>query len=259
MTKSKLSSAFNTVRTVIHKNQPEILTFVGVGGFVTTTIMAVKATPKAMARMDEIKQKHKKDKDRKAFYKDVIFKVAPVYIPAAIVGSLSISCVVGANSVNHKRSAALATAYTLSESALKEYQGKVVETIGEKKEEAVRAAIAKDRVDSHPVVDREVIITGNGETRCFDPLSSRYFDSDIESIRKAINDLNHRLLREDYISLNDFYYELGLDSMDVGDDIGWRADKGLVDVSFYPIIDNKTKKPCIALDYKIAPYHDYDK
>ena len=206
MGKSNLKSVAKNVRPALDKHSPEILTCFGVSGFVTTVIMAIKATPKALDRMEEVKAKHKNKSDKKAFCKDVLTKVAPVYIPTFIVGGLSITCVIGASSVNHKRNAALATAYTISETALKEYKGKVIETIGEKKEESIRAAVAKDRVDKNPAVDREVIITGDGETRCFDPLSSRYFNSDIESIRKAVNELNRRLLREDYISLNDFYY-----------------------------------------------------
>lgn len=55
------------------------------------------------------------------------------YIPAAITGSLSVACLVGASRVNFKRNAALATAYTLSEKVLKDYKDSVVETIGEKK------------------------------------------------------------------------------------------------------------------------------
>ncbi len=258
MSKANLPKVVKTVQTVVRKHQPEILTGIGIAGMVSTTIMAVKATPKALDLMVDVKEKHAEDEDRKAFCKDVLLKVAPVYIPAAIIGGLSISCLICASSVNYKRNAALATAYTLSESALKEYQDKVVETIGEKKEEAVRAAIAKDRIDKNPAVDREVIVTGNGDTRCYDPLSSRYFDSDIESIRRAVNELNRRLLLEDYMSLNDFYCELGLDTTEIGDTIGWRSDKGLLELAFYPLLDKKGK-PCLALDYQVAPYHDYDR
>lgn len=258
MDKANLTKLVKNIRAVALKYQPEILTGIGITGMITTTIMAVKATPKALDLMAEVKEKHAKDTDKKAFCKDVLLKVAPVYIPAAIVGGLSTSCLIGASSVNYKRNAALATAYTLSESALKEYQDKVVETIGEKKEEAVRAAIAKDRIDKNPAVDREVIITGDGTTRCYDPLSSRYFESDIESIRKSVNELNRRLLLDDYVSLNDFYCELDIPTTEIGDTIGWRVDKGLVELSFYPIMDKK-ERPCLALDYHIAPYHDYDK
>ena len=258
MVKPDLSKIVKSVSTAARRHQPEILTGIGIGGMITTTIMAVKATPKALDQMEDVKKKNPKESDKKAFYKGVLCKVAPIYIPAAIVGGLSVSCLIGASSVNYKRNAALATAYTLSETALKEYQDKVVETIGEKKEEAVRAAIAKDHIDKNPPVDREIIITGNGDTRCYDPLSSRYFDSDIESIRKAVNELNRRLLLEYYISLNEFYYELGLDPTDIGNTIGWRVDRGLLEVSFHAIMDKK-EKPCLALEYHIAPYHDYDR
>ena len=247
-------SVFDTAR----KYQPEILTGFGIGGFATTVIMAVKATPKAMKRMDDVKKKHPKDSDKKAYYKNVVCKVAPVYIPAATVGLLSVSCVLGASSVNYKRNAALATAYTISETALKEYQDKVVETIGEKKEEAVRAAIAKDHVDKNAAVRHEVIFTGNGETTCMDGLHGRFFKSDAESIRRSVNELNRRMLIEGYVSLNDFYDELGLAHVDAGDYVGWRIDKGFVEVGFYSILDEKNN-PVLVLDYKVAPYHDYDR
>ena len=258
MTKPNLPKVVKTVQTGLRKYQPEILTGIGIGGMITTTIMAVKATPKALDCMAEVKEKHANESDRKAFCKDVLVKVAPIYIPAAIIGGLSISCLIGASSVNYKRNAALATAYTLSETALKEYQDKVVETIGEKKEEAVRASIAKDRVDNAPAVEREIVITGNGSTRCFDPISARYFESDIETIRRSINELNRRMLIDDYISLNDFYHEIGLEGTEIGEDIGWRVDKGFVEVSYHAILD-KHGVPCLAMDYHVAPYHDYDK
>lgn len=249
-----LKGVFDTAR----KYQPEILTGLGIGGFATTVIMAVKATPKAIKRMEDVKKKHPKETDKKAYYKDVAFKVAPVYIPTAVVGSLATCCIVGASSVNYKRNAALATAYTISERALKEYQNKVVETIGEKKEEAVRAAIAKDHVDKNALVKHEVIFTGNGETTCMDGLHGRFFKSDAESIRRSVNDLNRRMLIEGYVSLNDFYDELGLAHVDAGDYVGWRIDKGYVDVSFYSILDEKNN-PILVLDYKVAPYHDFDR
>lgn len=258
MTKPNLSKVAKNVQSVVRKYQPEILTGIGISGMITTTIMAVKATPKALDRMAEVKEQHTYETDRKAFCKDVLTKVAPIYIPAAIIGGLSVSCLIGASSVNYKRNAALATAYTLSETALKEYQDKVVETIGEKKEEAVRAAISKDKIDKTPAVEREIVITGNGTTRCFDPISARYFESDIETIRRTINELNRRMLIDDYISLNDFYIELGLEGTEIGEDIGWRVDKGFVEVSFHAILD-KHGVPCLAMDYHLAPYHDYDK
>lgn len=272
MKKVKMTGLVNCVKSAVTKRSPEILTGIGIAGMVTTTIFAVKATPKALMLIEEEKRRQNKEllEDAKKNGLDAyarIEKLKPVdvvkvtwkcYIPSALICVSSMACLIGASSVHLKRNAALATAYKLSETALTEYKDKVVETIGTKKEEAVRAAIAKDRIDKNPPVDREIIITGNGDTRCYDPLSSRYFDSDIETIRRSVNELNRRLLLEDYISLNEFYYELGLDPTEIGDTIGWRVDKGLVEIGFHAILDKKDK-PCLALEYHIAPYHDYDK
>ena len=49
-----------------------------------------------------------------------------VYIPAMVTGTASIVCLIGASSVNAKRNAALAAAYTLSDTAFREYKEKVI-------------------------------------------------------------------------------------------------------------------------------------
>jgi hypothetical protein len=48
------------------------------------------------------------------------------YLPAAIMGGLTIACVIDANSNNLRYNAALASVYSLTELALKENQTKVV-------------------------------------------------------------------------------------------------------------------------------------
>lgn len=125
-------------------------------------------------------------------------------------------CLIGASSTNLRRNAALATAYTLSESTLKEYQEKVVETIGEKKEQSIRDSVSKDKMVKNPV--REVILTeSGGNTICYDVLSGRYFKSDRDKITRVMNELNRQMRDEMYVTLNDFYYELGLDGTKMGD------------------------------------------
>lgn len=178
------------------------------------------------------------------------------YIPAAVTGTVSIACLIGANSVNARRNAALATAYTLSESALKEYQEKVIETIGEKKEQAVRDALAKDKLEQNPVTNREVIITERGDTLCFDVVSGRYFKSDIEKLKKAVNELNRQMRDEMYISLNEFYYEIGLSGIGIGDDLGWNIDNGYIEPSFSSqLSENGT--PCLVIGYHVEPRYDF--
>lgn len=258
MAKGGLSKVIRNVRTVTRRHQPEILTGIGIAGMVTTVIMAVRATPKALDLMAEVKESHANDTDKKALGKDIMTKVAPVYIPATIVGGLSIACLIGANSVNLRRNAALATAYTLSESALREYQDKVVETIGEKKERSVRDAIAKDKIDNNPVTKSEVIITEKGNTLCYDALSGRYFKSDINKLKQAANELNKRMRDEMYISLNEYYSEIGLDGIGVGYELGWDIDHDYIDLEFSSqLADDGT--PCLVVGYAVAPRYDYNK
>lgn len=214
MGKPNLASIAKSVRTAMKKHSPEILTGIGIAGMITTTIMAVRATPKALILIEDKKDELDTDKLTKM---ETIKAAWPCYIPSALVGTASVLCLVGASSTNMRRNAALATAYTLSETTLKEYQEKVVEAIGEKKEQGIREQVAKEKMVKNPI--REVILTERGgNTICYDVISGRYFKSDRDTISRVVNDLNRQMRDEMYISLNDFYYELGLDSTKLGDD-----------------------------------------
>jgi len=253
MGKLNLSNIAKGVRTAMIKHSPEILTGIGIAGMITTTVMAVRATPKAIKLIEEEKDRQNKESLKPI---DIIKTTWKCYIPAAITGGLSIACLIGASSVNARRNAALATAYTLSESALKEYQEKVIETIGKKKEQSVRDAIAKDRIDKNPVSSREVIITEKGNTLCYDSISGRYFKSDIDKLKKVENELNRRMRDEMYISLNEFYYEIGLNPISIGDDIGWNIDRGYIELNFSSQLTDDGN-PCLVIDYQVTPRYDY--
>ena len=62
---------------------------------------------------------------------------------------------------------------------MKEYQAKVVETLGEAKARKIKDEIAKDKVKNDPISNKEVIITGKGDMLCYDVLSGRYFKNNI--------------------------------------------------------------------------------
>lgn len=255
MGKLNISNIAKSVRTAMKKHSPEILTGVGIAGMISTSVLAVRVTPKALVLINK-----KKDEDG-------VDKLTPVetikvawlcYIPAAITGSLSAACLIGANSVNVRRNTALATAYSLSESALKEYQGKVIETIGAKKEQSVRDTIAKDRIDRDPVSSREVIITEKGDTLCYDSISGRYFKSDIDKLKKAENELNRKMRDEMYVSLNEFYCEIGLNPTSIGDDLGWNIDHGYIDLRFSSQLADDGN-PCLVIDYEVNPKYEYNR
>lgn len=254
MGKTNLATIAKDIRKFASKRSPEILTGIGIAGMITTTILAVRATPKALELIEEKKEEESID-ELSSF--EVVKVAWKPYIPAMVTCVASTACLIGASSVNTKRNAALATAYKLSETALSEYRDKVVETIGEKKERIVRDKVAEERVKKNPVSKNEVIITGNGKTLCFDPISGRYFMCSIETIKKAENTLNKQMLHDisGYVSLNEFYDELGLDHTSVGNDLGWNTNQ-LIDIDFSSQL-NDNGEPSVVLDYLVAPKCDY--
>ena len=230
MNKQTITNALKGVPKILKRRSPEILTGIGIAGMIFTTITAVKATPKALQLVDEREIKE----DKRLTNAEIVKTTWKCYIPAAVTGVCSIGCLIGASSVNARRNAALATAYTISETAFKEYKEKAVEVVGEKKEQAIRDAVAKEKLEQAHVKDREFIVTGKGETPCVDPLTNACFKSDIETIRKAENILNKRMRDELHITVNDFLQEIGLEPCDdsIGDSMGWDIDKGYIDIDF---------------------------
>ena len=258
MKKPNLSKFFKDVKISTSKHAPAILTGLGIAGMITTTILAVKATPKALELLEEAKDELEVDELTPV---ETVKAAWKPYIPAAVTGVVSVGCLIGASSVSARRFTALSTAYKLSTSALSEYKEKVVETIGEKKEQAIRDKVAQKKVDNNPVNDNEVIVLGDGDVKFLEPVSMRYFYSDIERVRKVINDLNYRLTvgMEEYISLTEFYDEVGLSRTQASDDLGWNVGRdGLFDVRFAATTDEKGK-PCLMLEYNPEPRYDYRK
>ena len=269
--KLNVSKLCKDAKVMVSKRSPEILTGLGIAGMISTTVLAVRATPKALRLIENEKlnrlRKHINDdvSENDSDYKNLVLKPIDVvkvawkpYIPAAITGVASISCIIGASSVHAKRNAAIAAAYNLSQTALTEYKEKVVETIGEKKEQAIKDKIAKKKVEKDPVTKSEVIVTGKGNTLCYDAWKGGYFYSDIDKIKSAVNELNRRMLNEMYVSLNDFYSELGLKHTGQGDDLGWNIDDGLIELDFSSQITDDGR-PCLVIGYLVAPRYDYSK
>lgn len=258
MNANGISMFVKRIPAVMSKHSPEILTGIGIGGMIATTVMAVKVTPKASRICENLRQEHATNGDDKPTKTEYIKATWKCYIPVVITGLTSIACLIGASSVNARRNAAIAAAYNLSKTALDEYREKVVETLGEKKDQDIKNQIAQDKLNKNPVGSNEVIITKKGDTLCYDAICGRYFKSDIDSIKKAINNINRGIVPYMYMSLNDFYYELGLEPIKIGDDIGWNMDDGQIDVDFGShLAEDGT--PCLVIDFTVAPRYNFSK
>lgn len=256
---------FKQIGGFITKNSPTLLTGVSVAGVFTTAILAVTATPKAIELMEDA-QYEKASKVTTLYEEDIYYakKVAPLttmeaiqatwkcYIPAVIMGGVTIGCIVGLNSIHLRRNAALAGLYSLSETALKEYQAKVKQTLGENKHREIKEGMVKDKIQNHPVNDKEVIITGLGDTLCYDAQSGRYFKSDIENIRKVINKLNRELIQDSPMTLNELYDLLDLQGTKLGEVTGWHVNDGMIEPRFSSTLTTDGR-PCLVLDFEEEP------
>ena len=260
--KLNLSKVAKNMQHTLGKYSPQILTGIGVAGMITTVVLAVKATPKALELIED--KKEELDTDKLTVIDTVKVAWKP-YIPAMATGVLSTVCIIGGNAVGTRRTAALAAAYKISETALHEYKDAIVETVGEEKAKEVKEKVAQNKLDKNPVVEKQIIVTNKGTFLCYDSLSGRYFQSDIETIRKAQNDINDYLFSEDYASLNMFYDFLGLEHTRLGAELGWKIDSGTLQIEFDSTLASDKSQgiapgtPCLVLDYNVAPKYEFDK
>ena len=263
MIKPNLKELLKLTQLKMEQNAPQIMTGIGIAGMVGTVVLAVKATPKALKLIEEVKEEKletlQEEEEVKLTTVETVKATWKPYIPATLTGLTSIAFLVGSCSVNTRRIAALTTVYKLSESALLEYKDAVVETIGEKKAEKVREQVAKNKIESNPVSKQVVFETHKGNTLCYDPLCDRYFRSDMNSIKKAENQLKSYLLSDDYISVNTFYDFLNLKHSELGDIMGWNVNRcGYVDVEVRAMIADNDE-PCLVLDFSEMPVYEYAK
>ena len=256
-----IKNLFDKVINFTKEHNPEILVGLGVAGMMTSTVLAVKATPKALDIMED------KKADMGVTYltrKEIAQATWKIYAPSIGVGLASAACIILGTSKSIKRNTALATVYALSESTLREYQTKAKEMFGEEKAAELDREVAKARVRKREVttiVETEgseyIHHTGNGDTLVYDSLSGRYFRSSMNSIESAVNSINKSLLNDYIMTLNEFYNELGVPTIGAGSLIGWKSDKELLEVSFESDVD-QNGNPYLVLSYKNRPVPVYD-
>lgn len=264
-------NAFKELRMDAEKHMPKILTGLAIGGFGYSTYLAGHGAIKAKKRIDdaeheralahwnpELKKFDIDDVDNavKLTTKEKIKLVYRDFVPCAIVFSASTCCVLKSLSINQRRTAVVASAYKLLEESAREYKEKVIETIGEKKEKQIVESIAEDKIRKNPPESTQVIFTNKGNTLCYETISGRYFKFDIDKIKKIENELNFKLRENNYVSLNELYLELGLDLTDMGYEIGWSVEDGMVDFDYSSKL-TKDDEPCMVLGYSRQPKAGY--
>lgn len=251
------SHIFNNAIKAVKQNSPDILTGVGVAGVLSTIVLTAKGSFDAatIIQVDELSTGT--NPDPKERLKERTKAVWRCYVPAAASATVTIGCIIGANRQSSTRTAIAATAYSVTERAFTEYREKVVEEIGEGKEQAIRDQIAQDQRNRDAGL-REVIVTGSGDVLCCERLTGRYFKSDMETLRKAQNDINALIINEIYVTLSEFYDRVGLPETSQANRLGWDSTK-LMELEFSTTL-NKAGEPCLAFEYNyVKPLQRYSR
>lgn len=243
---------------LMRKHSPEILATVGVVGVVSSAVMACKATTKLSDIMEESKEqvekikevsvdpsyaeKYSQDdakKDLTITYVQTGVKIAKLYGPSIMLGTLSISCLLASNNILRKRNAALSAAYMTVDKSFKEYRNRVSERFGEEVEKEIRYNIKAKEVEVTTVDENGNEVTTTETIKVADPNGysdyARFFDEScaawqrdpeynlmfLKSQQQYANDL---LKARGRLFLNEVYDMLGIERTKAGQVVGWVYD-----------------------------------
>jgi len=232
---------------------PLILTCLSAIGTAAAAVLAACETPIALQKVADAEKK----KDAALTKKEIVTAAAPSYIPAIAVGLSAIGCVFGANHLNWRQQASLASAYALLDILYKEYKDKVVRIIGDEADRTVEKAI---ELDHEP--GRAPVLWDEPQT-FYEEHYGKFFERTMEEVFTAEYCLNRNFAIRGYVTINDFYDLLKLPHIEDGDKIGWSLEAGVV-VYGYSWIDftNKTFTmddglECVTIGMPFEPTEDF--
>ena len=219
-----MNNLIKNAKIFFERNSATILTCIGAAGVVGTAVLTAKAAVKASKILEEAKE----EKSEELTAVEAIKTVGLNYIPAAVVGVSTIACIFGANVLNKRRQASLASAYALINSSYKEYKAKLKELYSEEVHNNIVDTIAAEKCGEVHISAGSLTgvcsqeIESDTEPRLFyDEYSGRYFETTIEKVLLAEYHLNRNYALRGFANLNEFYKFLGLETTDYGEAVAW--------------------------------------
>lgn len=244
----------------LRKHSPEILLVLGIGGTITSTVMACKATTKVSKVMEEkeeaIQNVHECLETKPELYnqddakKDLAIinvqtgvKLVKLYAPAVALGALSITSIVSGHHILKKRNVALAAAYAVVDKGFKDYRNRVVERFGEAIDKELRYNIKAQEVEVEVtdengnvtvekkimnVVDKDAVSNYSEYARFFDETCLGWQkdpEYNLMYLRQQQNYANDLLRSRGHVFLNEIYDMLGMLRSEAGQAVGWIYDE----------------------------------
>ena len=224
---SKLTRAVCKTAKRLKRASPTVLTFLSATGVMATAVLAIKSTPKAIMLLET------KERDERRELKTIekVCIVTPVYIPTVLTCAATLACIFGANALNRRQQAAIASAYALLDQAYKQYKDAAKDVFGEKADEKIKAEIAKKvYVSGETLCTNTNLYNPDGssaedEVLFYDSFGERYFTSTLSAVINAEYHVNRNLAIRGYVYLGEFYEFLGLTHIDGDYTVGWDFDR----------------------------------
>lgn len=256
-------------KNFITKHSPEILTGIGISGMITSTVLAVKATPKALQLLSEAERQKEADniyseKEEPKEYeklttKEIVKTTWKVYIPSLLYGASGMTCILLANAIHNKRNGALSAAYILSEETFNRYKYNVSKAIGDKKEKEIRKET--DKQIEEQKTNKVIVKSLNTKFKIIDGFSGVEIpgNKSINNIYEIVNKLNRNMNYDNYVEATTWYEELGFKNIPkCAENVGWNLDNGLIEINKESGLDDNDE-PVLIINFDKAPTNEYNK
>lgn len=276
----------------LKKHSPEILVVAGIAGTVVSAVLACKATTKVAEILDETKgtldtihegmetgaingQEYTTEdgkKDTVVVYAQTGMKLAKLYAPAIILGTLSITSILASNNILRKRNVALGAAYAAIDKSFKEYRGQVIERFGEQVDTELKYGIKAKKFEEIEVdpengkekkVKKTVMVADpnlQSDYAVYFDSKSRNYETNPDYNRMFLKAqqafANDKLQTRGHLFLNEVLDDLDLPRTPAGQIVGWTKDgpDGYVNFRIVEVereIEDGRHEPALLLDFNV--------
>lgn len=276
----------------LKKHSPEILVMAGIAGTVVSAVLACKATTKVAEILDETKgtldtihegmetgaingQEYTTEdgkKDTVVVYAQTGMKLAKLYAPAIILGTLSITSILASNNILRKRNVALGAAYAAIDKSFKEYRGRVIERFGEQVDTELKYGIKAKKFEEIEVdpetgkekkVKKTVMVADpnlQSDYAVYFDSKSRNYETNPDYNRIFLKAqqafANDKLQTRGHLFLNEVLDDLDLPRTPAGQIVGWTKDGPDGYVNFRIVeVERETEdgrhEPALLLDFNV--------
>lgn len=276
----------------LKKHSPEILVVAGIAGTVVSAVLACKATTKVAEILDETKgtldiihdgmetgaingQEYTNEdgkKDTVVVYAQTGMKLAKLYGPAIILGTLSITSILASNNILRKRNVALGAAYAAIDKSFKEYRGRVIERFGEQVDTELKYGIKAKKFEEIEVdpetgkekkVKKTVMVADpnlQSDYAVYFDSKSRNYETNLDYNRMFLKAqqafANDKLQTRGHLFLNEVLDDLDLPRTPAGQIVGWTKDGPDGYVNFRIVeVERETEdgrhEPALLLDFNV--------